>query len=238
MNLEIMAKNLESLEKKLGLKFKNKDLLKQSFIHRSYLNEHPDLSLGHNERLEFLGDAVLEFVVTNYLYQKFDSPEGELTSWRSSLVNSKKLAALAEKFNLYSYLYLSKGELATINCRAKMNILANTFEALIGAIYLDQGLKKVEKFVKKTVIAGLPKILKYKLYQDAKSIFQEKTQADFKITPVYRILKELGPDHRKTFFAGVFLKDKLIAQGRGFNKQEAETKAAQLALKKYRKICI
>ena len=223
--------NLSELEKNLGLKFRNKNLLKQSLVHRSYINENPDFHIDHNERLEFLGDAVLELIVTEYLYKNFNQPEGELTSWRASLVNGRSLSELAQKLELNNFLYLSKGEKNSIG-KAREIILANTVEALIGAIYLDQGLKSATKFIQKNILVKLPYILKHQLYQDPKSGFQEIAQAKYKITPTYKVLKEIGPDHAKEFTVGVFLNDKLIAEGKGSSKQEAETDAAASALTK------
>ncbi len=223
--------NLSLLEKKLNIKFKNKNLLKQAFVHRSYLNEHPDFPLGQNERLEFLGDAVLELVTTKFLYNNFNNPEGELTSFRSSLVNTKNLAKTAKQLKINRYLYLSKGE-SKSNGRAREVILANTFEALVGAIYLDQGLVQVEKFIHQHLLPYLEVVLKNKLYKDPKSKFQEIVQEKLKITPTYKIIQESGPDHAKKFKVGVFLKEKMIALGIGKNKQEAELKAAEKALYK------
>ncbi|MFN3301700.1 MAG: ribonuclease III [Patescibacteria group bacterium] len=227
---------MKELEKKIKIKFKNPQLLRQALIHRSYLNEHPEEKLDHNERLEFLGDSIIEFVITEYLYKNFSQPEGVLTSWRASLVNTKMLAKIAKKLNLDKYLYLSKGELLYSSEKAKTGILANAFEALVGAIYLDQGLEKTRKFIKEKLINQLKLILKYGLYKDAKSKFQELAQADFKITPTYKVLKETGPEHAKEFVVGLFLNEKKISQGRGKSKQEAEMKAARSALKKYNKI--
>jgi ribonuclease III len=227
--------NLSLLEKKLGLKFKNQDLLKQSLVHRSYLNEHPGFHLNHNERLEFLGDAVLELITTKFLYQNFDNPEGELTSFRASLVNTKNLSKIAQKINLSPYVYLSKGEKKSKG-KAKEAILANAFEALIGAIYLDQGFKIAENFIQKNLLPQLEKIIKEKSYQDPKSKFQEITQEKFKITPVYRLIKDSGPDHSKIFTVGVFLNNELIAQDKGRSKHEAELKTARRALLKIKKL--
>ncbi len=231
-----MEKKLNNLEKKIKIKFKNQNLLRQALIHRSYLNEHPEEKLDDNERLEFLGDAIIEFVVTEYLYKNYKEPEGILTSWRAGLVNAKRLAKIAREISLDKYLYLSKGELLSSSEKARENILANSLEALIGAIFLDQGIKKAKKFIREKIISKLPFILKYKLFQDPKSKFQELAQADFKITPTYKVLKETGPDHLKEFTVGVFLNQKLIAKGKGKSKQEAEIKAAKIALRKYKTI--
>lgn len=223
-------KDFSKLENKLGIKFKNKNLLIQSLVHRSYLNEHPGFSLDHNERLEFLGDAVLELIVTEYLYKKYKNPEGELTNWRAALVNAKILSELAKDLELDHHIYLSKGE-SKDKGKARDYILADAFEALIGAIFLDQGLEKTHKFITRKLISKLPHILKHKLYIDPKTRFQEITQEKLKITPVYKVLEESGPDHAKRFKIGVFLKDDLIAEGEGLSKQEAQVKAAENALK-------
>ncbi len=207
-------RDLTPLEKKLNLKFKNKNLLQEALIHRSYLNEHPEIKLSHNERLEFLGDAVLELVVTEYLYQNYNQPEGELTSWRASLVNAESLSKLAKKLDLGKFICLSKGEEAG-SFKAKKIILADALEALIGAIYLDQGMGKVKTFIKKFILSKLTKIIRYQKYKDPKSTFQEFSQAKFKITPTYKVLKETGPAHNKTFLVGLFLENNLISKSQG-----------------------
>lgn len=225
-----MEKNLNRLEKKLGLNFKNKDVLKSAFIHRSYLNEHPNEKLPNNERLEFLGDAVLGMIVSKYIYQKYPQhPEGDLTNFRSSIVNAKSLSKVSSLLKLGDYLYLSKGEEAT-GGRTRQFILANTFEALIGAIFLDLGLEKVESFLSSYLLPNLEEIIQKKLYKDFKSQFQEKIQEKVGTTPVYKVIDEKGPDHAKTFVSGVFVNDQMIAQGTGPSKQEAEQKAAKAAL--------
>ncbi len=227
-----MEKTFSELEKEIGIQFKNKDLLIQSFCHRSYLNENPDFYLGQNERLEFLGDAVLELVVTEYLYINYpDHAEGELTSWRAALVNSKTLGEIAGELNFNKYLLLSNGEKREKG-KAKLYILANTFEAIIGAIYLDQGYEKATEFIEKNVICKLQRIIKLELYYDPKSELQEKVQEDIGITPSYDILKETGPDHKRYFVMGVFLEDEAIAEGEGWSKKEAEENAAKKALSK------
>jgi ribonuclease-3 len=224
-------KDFSILEKKLKIDFQNKKLLFQSFCHRSYLNEHPDFKLGHNERLEFLGDAVLELVITEYLYNNYpDKSEGELTTWRAALVNAKMLAKIAKELDFENYLLLSQGE-AKEKGKARQYILANTFEAFIGALYLDQGMKKTADFIKTHLIKELPEIIKNKLHRDAKSVFQEKAQELVKITPLYKVLEEWGPDHQRHFRVGVFLGDTKIAEGEGTSKQEAEEEAAKKALK-------
>jgi ribonuclease III len=225
-------KNIAILEKSLGLEFKNRDLLIEAFCHRSYLNEHPDFYLPHNERLEFLGDAVLELIVTEYLYKKYpEKNEGELTNWRAALVNAKILGEVARELGFNDFLLLSKGEEKETG-KARLYILANTFEALIGAIYLDQGYEVAKKFVEKNLIEKkLPEIIEKGLFKDPKTRFQEEAQERVKITPTYKVLEEWGPDHAKHFIVGVFLGKELIAKGEGSSKQEAEEEAAKNALK-------
>lgn len=223
-------KDFSKLEEKLGIKFKNQDLLIQAFCHRSYLNENPNFYLEHNERLEFLGDAVLELIVTDYLYQNYQNPEGELTGWRAALVNSQRLADIAQSLEFEDYLLLSKGEIKDTG-KARNYILANTFEAFLGAFYLDQGYEKVREFVKNKLLFHLPRILKEGIWRDFKSQFQEMAQEKVKITPDYKLLNERGPDHEKHFVVGVFLDGELVAEGEGSSKQEAEEEAAKRALK-------
>jgi len=230
-----MKKDLSPLENILGIRFKDQNLLRQALVHRSYLNEHPKFSLSHNERLEFLGDAVLELIVTDYLFCHYDKPEGELTNWRASLVNAKMCAEVAREISLEKFLYLSKGEQKDTNIKARNYILANAIEALIGAIYLDQGYQAAERFVYKHIISKLPYILENKLYLDPKTHFQELTQEKEGITPVYKVLEESGPDHNKIFKVGVYLGDRLIGEGEGSSKQEAQMAAAENALKVYKK---
>jgi len=223
-------KDFDLLEKKLGLKFKNKDLLIQAFCHRSYLNEKPDFYLTNNERLEFLGDAVLELVVTEDIYQNYpEKPEGELTNWRAALVNSKFLGKLARDLDFNDFLLLSKGEAKELG-KARLYILANTFEALIGAVYLDRGYKICQEFIKKHLMPKLPDILEKGAFRDAKSRFQEEAQERTGITPLYKVLEEWGPDHAKHFIIGVFLNEELVAKGDGSSKQEAEEEAAKNGL--------
>ncbi len=225
------SKDFSKLEIKLDVKFNDQELLKQAFVHRSYLNEHPKSGLKHNERLEFLGDAVLELIVTKHLFNNYPNPEGELTVWRAALVNSKMLAKVATKLNFNDYLLLSRGEAKDVG-RARQFILANTLEAVVGAIYLDQGLKKVEQFIKQQLLKELPEVLEKKLYCDSKSLFQEKSQEKMGVTPTYQVLGESGPDHNKNFIVGVFLEEDLIAKGQGPSKQTAQEKAAEAALNK------
>jgi ribonuclease III len=225
-------KNFSILEKNLGLEFNNKELLITAFCHRSYLNEHPDFHLPHNERLEFLGDAVLELIVTEYLYTKYPQKnEGELTNWRAALVNAKILGDLAKELGFNDFLLLSKGEEKETG-KGRQYILANTFEALIGAIYLDRGYEVTKDFVEKKLIERkLPEIIEKGLFKDPKTRFQEEAQERVKVTPSYKVLEEWGPDHAKHFVVGVFLGDMLVAKGEGSSKQEAEQEAAKNALK-------
>lgn len=223
-------KDFALFEKKLGLKFGNKELLTQAFVHRSYLNENPDFHLDQNERLEFLGDAVLELVITEYLYNEYpEKAEGELTNWRAALVNAKMLTQVAEELGFNDFLLLSRGETKELG-KARQYILANTFEALIGAIYLDGGYNPADTFIKKYLIARLPDIIDKKLYRDAKSQFQEEAQDKAGVTPAYKVMKEWGPDHKKKFTVGVYLASELVAEGEGYSKQEAEEEAAKQAL--------
>jgi len=219
------------LEKTIGVVFKDKALLQQALVHRSYLNEHPDFAVGHNERLEFLGDAVLELVVTEFLYKKYDNPEGELTNWRAALVNGKMLAQIGRTIDLESYLYLSRGESKEQNQKARDYILANAMEALIGAMYLDQGYDRARVFIENFILPELPNILQHQLHIDAKSRFQELAQENRGITPSYETLSEVGPDHNKRFTVAVFIGAEEIARGEGQSKQEAEQSAAEAALK-------
>lgn len=223
--------NFSDFEKKTKIVFKDKDLLKQAFIHRSYINENPSAGLSHNERLEFLGDAVLELIVTDYLYRKYPSyAEGELTSIRSALVNAVIISEVASTVGMNDYLLLSKGE-AKDNGKARQYILANTYEAYIGAMYLDQGYDAVDKFVTSSLLHKTDEIVKKKLWRDSKSLVQEKAQEFVNVTPAYKVLHEAGPDHDKHFTVGIFFGGNLIAEGKGKSKQEAEQKAAENALK-------
>ena len=222
--------NVSELEGKIKISFKNKDLLLQALTHRSYINENPKWELDHNERLEFLGDAVLELVVTDHLYQTYQNPEGELTNWRAALVNAVMLAEISKVFDLNEYILLSRGE-AKDTGRARQYILANAMEAVIGAIYLDQGYEKSAEFINNFILSELPRIIKDNLYRDAKSLFQEKAQEQVGITPNYEVIQEWGPDHARQFKVGVYLGKDLIAEGEGPSKQEAQQKAAEGALK-------
>jgi len=225
--------DLIKLQKRLGIKFKTDGLLKQALVHRSYLNEHPDFKIGHNERLEFLGDAVLEIVVTEYLYLNFaNTPEGDLTNWRASLVNAKMLYEISRELGIEECLYLSKGESRDKDKKSRQFILANAVEAIIGAMYLDQGMPAAKKFILKNVINRLDDILKNQSYLDPKSHFQEKAQEHQGITPHYEIISEKGPDHAKIFTVGLYLNEALVASGVGSSKQEAQVAAASNGLKK------
>jgi len=218
------------LEKKLGLKFKDKDLLHQAFTHRSYLNENPDFKLDHNERLEFLGDAVIELIVTEHLFKDYpEKAEGDLTNWRAALVNAKMLTSVAEDLGFNEFLLLSRGEGKELG-KARAYILANAFEALLGALYLDSGYKPCDDFIKKYLLVNLAEIIKDGSYKDAKSKFQEEAQERVSITPNYKVIKESGPDHEKNFIVGVYLDKELVAEGKGTSKREAEEAAAELAL--------
>ncbi len=224
-------KDLLELEKQLNIKFKNKDLLTQAFVHRSFLNENTDFKLSHNERLEFLGDAVLELVVTEHLFLNYpDKSEGILTTWRASLVNTKMLSKMAKEIGFNDFLLLSQGEIKE-DGRARQYILANTFESFVGALFLDQGLDICKKFIITNLVKELPKIIKNRLFEDDKSSFQKEAQEKVGITPTYKVLNEDGPDHNKSFTVGVYLLKELIAEGKGASKQEAEESAAETALK-------
>lgn len=223
--------DLSSLEKAIGVSFANKDLLRQALIHRSYLNEHRSFRLGHNERLEFLGDAVLELVVTEYLYEQYENKsEGELTNWRASLVNATMLGKYGQNIGLEEYLYLSRGESQDANGKARSYILADAFEAVIGAIYLDQGYEETKSFILTFIKRHLPTILEQQLYRDPKSRFQEASQERLATTPLYKVLSETGPDHAKEFRVGVYIGDEMVAEGKGTSKQEAQVDAAAKAL--------
>lgn len=224
--------SLDIFQERIGVRFNNINLLRQAFTHRSYINENKESELKHNERLEFLGDAVLELIVTDHLYSKFPSkPEGELTALRAALVNTVSLRKVAISLSINEELYLSKGESKDVG-RAREYILANAVEAIIGAIYLDKGYDEAKIFVDRFIFSRIEEVIREKLWVDAKSLFQEKSQEVESETPVYRVLEEKGPDHNKLFTSGVYLKEELIATGQGQSKQEAEQKAAGEALKK------
>lgn len=222
--------DLDSLEKQIKVKFNDRNLLQSALTHRSYLNENRKWPLPHNERLEFLGDAVLELITTEYLYRNYPNPEGELTNLRSALVNYKMLSEIASGLKLDEHILLSKGE-AKDTGRARQVILANAMEALIGAIYLDSGFEITKNFIYGFVINHLDKIMSDGKILDPKSKFQELTQEKLGVTPHYEVLAEWGPDHNKNFEVGVFVGDRQIAKGVGSSKQEAEIAAAENGLK-------
>jgi ribonuclease III len=219
-----------AFEKRIGFSFVDKMFIKTAFTHRSYLNEHKGHKGEHNERLEFLGDAVMELVVTDYLYKKYPaSDEGLLTSIRSALVNTVSISEEAQRLGINEYLLLSKGE-ARDTGRARNYILANTFESVVGALFLDQGYAAAEKFLHQTVIRKTEDVVKKRLWQDPKSRFQELSQEKESHTPRYEVLEQQGPDHDKQFISGVHLGTELVAKGEGKSKQEAEQAAASAAL--------
>lgn len=223
--------NFADFEKKIKVVFKDKDILRQAFTHRSYINENPGEKISHNERLEFLGDAVLELIVTDFLYKKYPQyTEGELTALRSALVNAVIISEIAGDIGMNDFLLLSKGE-AKDNGKARQYILANTYEALVGAMYLDQGYDTVDKFITETLLPKTDEIVNKKLWRDAKSLVQEKAQEFVSFTPAYKVLHESGPDHDKHFTVGIYFGGDLIAEGKGKSKQEAEQKSAEAALK-------
>lgn len=220
---------ISQLEKIIKVDFKNQALLLQSVVHRSYLNEHPEYTLEHNERLEFLGDAVLELVVTEYLYNTFKNPEGELTNWRASLVNAIIMAEIGDELGIEKFIHMSKGEAKDAGSKARQYIVANAMEAIIGAIYLDQGYDASKEFILREIVSKLTDILEKESHRDPKSRFQEASQEKEGITPSYKVLHESGPDHAKEFVVGVYLGKEQIATGSGTSKQEAQIAAAQKA---------
>lgn len=223
----------EKIQQTIGITFNNLDLLKEALTHRSYLNENPKWGVPHNERLEFLGDAVLELVVTEHLFHTYpQSPEGELTSIRAALVNYQILARIADSIHMHSSILLSRGE-AKDTARAKEVILANAFESLIGAIYLDQGYAIVAQFIADQVLTHSDEIVEKNLHKDPKSHLQEIVQEKYKVTPRYAVLSQEGPDHNKIFEIGVYFGEEFAAKGKGFSKQEGEIEAAKNALKKF-----
>lgn len=223
--------NQQELEKVLKSKINNPDIYLSAFTHRSYLNENRGFGLPHNERLEFLGDAVLELAATEYLYRNYDYPEGELTNFRSALVNYKMLSDIARRLGLEKFLLMSRGE-AKDTGRARQVILANCIEAVIGAIYLDSGYQTATNFIANEILVELPKIIAGETYVDPKSKLQELIQEKRGITPTYGVISETGPDHNKTFVVGAFVGTVEVGRGTGPSKQEAELSAAEDALKK------
>ena len=224
-------RSIAELETILEYTFSDKKYIEQALVHRSYLNEHPSFALGHNERLEFLGDAILELVVTEFLFVSYpDSTEGELTNWRAALVNTRSLSDVAGKLVLNDFMYLSHGESKDDKSKARQIILANAVEATIGALYLDGGMPVAKKFIDTYFISKLPYILEHKLHIDPKSSLQEKMQESKGITPSYKVLEEKGPDHNKVFVVGVFRGHEQVGQGKGSSKQQAQEAAAKNAL--------
>lgn len=226
---ESKTTDLKELQKRLGLKFKDQDLFRSSLVHRSYLNENRDFPLPHNERMEFLGDAVLELVVTDHLYRTYQQPEGELTSLRSALVRTEHLAKVAGGLGLGQALLMSKGEEKS-GGRDRPALLANACEAVIGAIYLDQGYSTVNRFIHQRIISALEGIIAEEAHRDPKSQLQEAAQEKFNQTPRYKVLEAKGPDHAKSFTVVVRVGDNEVGEGRGNSKQTAERAAAQAAL--------
>ncbi len=224
-------KDLKPLEEKLGIVFKNQLLLRQALVHRSYLNENPSFELQHNERLEFLGDAVLELVVTDHLYHNYNLPEGDMTNLRSAIVRGEMLSKIAHELDLDSYLLLSRGERKDEG-KAREYILANAIEAVIGSLYLDQGYEAAKKVIDVYIVSKLTEVEEQGLHIDSKSRFQELAQEKFRVTPVYKVLSESGLDHEKEFVVGAYLGDKSLGEGVGTSKQEAQQNAARVALAK------
>lgn len=224
--------DLRAFEEKIRIPFKDEKLLEQAFIHRSYINENPKTGLAHNERLEFLGDAVLELVVTDYLFRKYpDRNEGDLTSFRAALVNATIIGSIAQELGMNEFMLLSKGESKDTG-RARFSILADAYEAVVGALYIDQGYAACERFINDTVLSKAEETINLGLWKDSKSLVQEKAQEYVGVTPVYKVLLESGPDHDKRFTVGVYFGSELVSEGSGKSKQEAEQRAAEEALQK------
>ena len=230
----LLAPYHEWAKEKLGYDFENIDLLVTALTHRSYLNEHKKSASEHNERLEFLGDAVLELVTTDFLFSNYDKPEGILTAWRSALVRTESIGAAGERLGYEKLIRMSRGEKQG-SARARQQILANAFEATTGAIYLDKGYEAAKKYITDNILSTLPQILEEESWRDPKSYLQEISQARDGFTPVYKVLKEDGPDHDKNFTLGVFVGDKKMGEGEGPSKQTAQQEAAREAIRKYRK---
>ncbi|MEY3784313.1 MAG: hypothetical protein RLZZ230_635 [Candidatus Parcubacteria bacterium] len=221
---------LIKIQQLINVQFADTTVLLSAVTHRSYLNEHREATWDHNERLEFLGDAVLELVVTDYLYKKYpEKPEGELTAVRAALVNTVSLSAASEKMGINDFLLMSKGE-AKDTGRARQYILANAFEACIGAIYIDQGYTAAQQFIAGHLFPNTEEIVSKRLWQDAKSRFQELAQEQMSVTPTYETIAQEGPDHDRLFTVGVYLRSVLVAEGKGRSKQEAEQEAASHAI--------
>lgn len=228
-----MKEKFSPFEERIGVTFRDKTILREAFTHRSYINETRERGLDHNERLEFLGDAVVELCVTDYLYKKYPKAnEGDLTSYRAALVNAVTLGNLGIDIGMEEYLLMSKGEAKDRGTKARQIIIANAFEALVGAIYLDRGYEVTDKFLNDFLLGKTEEIVNKELWRDAKSFFQEEAQEHVGITPSYRVISEVGPDHDKDFNVGVYLNDELVGEGIGKSKQEAEQNAAADGLKK------
>lgn len=227
----MIKKNLKEFEEKINVNFKSIKSLENAFVHRSFINENGKSGLEHNERLEFLGDAVLELSVTDFLFKKFkNKAEGELTAHRAALVNAVTLSEVAIDLGMNEYLFLSKGESKDTG-RARQSILADAYEAVIGAIYLEHGYEEANKFIIKFLLSKTDEVVQRGLLKDAKSKVQEKSQEIYGLTPKYRVMKETGPDHDKKFIVAIYFGSELIGEGEGKSKQEAEQVAAQSALK-------
>ncbi|MEI7818519.1 MAG: ribonuclease III [bacterium] len=231
--MTITLRHQAEIEQILGLEFTNMDLYREAFTHRSYLNEHKKHDIAHNERLEFLGDAVLELVVTDHLFRNYPNPEGDMTAWRSALVKTESLATVGDRLQLGQYLLMSRGE-AKSGGRTREALIANMVEAIIGAIYLDKGYDEAARFIDEHIISSLKNILEVGSWIDDKSHFQELTQEKEGITPHYELVSEEGPDHEKIFTIAVYVGDRLCGQGKGNSKQNAQQAAAQAALKTYK----
>ena len=229
----LLAPYHEWAKEKLGYDFENIDLLVTALTHRSYLNEHKKSASEHNERLEFLGDAVLEIVTTDFLFSNYDKPEGILTAWRSALVRTESIGAAGERLGYEKLIRMSRGEKQG-SARARQQILANAFEATTGAIYLDKGYEAAKKYITDNILSTLPQILEEESWRDPKSYLQEISQARDGFTPIYKVLKEDGPDHDKNFTLGVFVGDKKMGEGEGPSKQTAQQEAAREAIRKYK----
>ncbi len=221
--------NIEDFSKACGISVKNRDFFVEAMTHRSYLNENKNHPYTHNERMEFLGDAVLELVVTEYLFKNFDNPEGDMTAWRAALVNGEMLARVAREIDIERFLMMSKGESKDTG-KARKYLLANAMEAIIGALYLDGGYNNAKEFITRTILVHMDEVLEKKLYLDAKSYFQEKAQEFENITPHYKLISESGPDHDRTFVVGVYLNEEKVAEGSGRSKQDAQRAAARAGL--------
>lgn len=222
--------DLTIIESWLGVEFRNKDLLLHALQHRSYWNDYKDMAIRRsNERLEFLGDAVLELIITEYLYLTFpDREEGKMTEMRSKLVSAENLSRIGDTGNLFEHLLLSRGERKSSNIRGRQYLVANLMEAIIGALYLDQGIGATKAFIERKILMDAEQITA--TTSDMKSLIQEKAQEKMKVTPTYQVLEESGPDHAKRFVVGVYLGGTLTAKGHGPSKQDAEVKAAEAAL--------